>query len=151
MRKRATLSCLLAAAVAASGCGGGSSSSGTRSVASTPTAPATTVSTPTGATSAPSSPGAANSAGLDGVPAYQPSRTVKRSSQSLILRSPDSVAKVQSFYSSALAGGGWVTVAKEALSSGEILTARRGTVVASVLVGPQGSGASISIAAYSSG
>jgi hypothetical protein len=108
------------------------------------------VSTPAGATSAPSSPGAANSAGLDGVPAYQPSRTVKRSSQSLILFSPDSVAKVHSFYSSTLASGGWITVSKEALSDREIFTVRRGTVVASVLLAPKGSGTAVEIAAYSS-
>jgi hypothetical protein len=97
-----------------------------------------------------SSAGAANSAaGVDGVPAYQPSRTIKRSSHSLYLLTPDSVTKVRSAYPSTIAGSGWVTVSKEIIPQGEILTVKRGPVVASVEIAPQESGASISIAAYS--
>jgi hypothetical protein len=149
MRKRAILFCLLAASAAASGCGGGSSSGGTRSIASTPAVTATTVSTPAGATSAPSSPGAANSAVLDGVPVYQPSRTIKRRPQALLLSSPSSVTRISSYYASALSHGGWTIVSKRTIPNGGILTAKSGTVVASVILAAKGSGASIVIGAYS--
>jgi hypothetical protein len=108
------------------------------------------VSTAAGATGAPSSPGAAHSAaGFDGVPVYQPSRTIKRSSGSLLLASPNSYADVSSYYATTLANQGWVIVSKESLPQGEIITVKRGTVVASVLLAPKGTGASIDIAAYS--
>lgn len=149
MPNRATLSCLLVLAAVASGCGSGSSSSATTSTTS---APASAGSRAAGATGAASSPGAANSAaGLDGVPAYQPSRTIKRSSHYLVLFSPDSEAKVRSAYPSMFAGGGWAIVAREMIPNGEIFTARRGTTVASVEVGAKGSGASIVIGTYSAG
>jgi hypothetical protein len=69
----------------------------------------------------------------------------------LFLSSPNSYADVSSYYASALANQGWVTVSKESIPQGEIITVRRGTIVASVELAPKGSGASISIAAYSAG
>jgi hypothetical protein len=99
-----------------------------------------------------SSARAANSAaGVDGVPAYQPSRTIKRSADSLYLLTPDSVTRVLSAYPSTIAGSGWVTVSKVPLGEtlGETFTVKRGTVVASIDIAPKEGGASISIAAYS--
>jgi hypothetical protein len=83
-----------------------------------------------------------------GLPEYQPSSVVSKTSTSTVLTSPDSVAKIGSFYANALANGGWHLSSSSAGSYHASFTAHRGNQGASISVYPRGGGSGISISTY---
>jgi hypothetical protein len=125
MPSRASLSLLLVAAAAASGCGSSSSA--------TPSAPS----------------GPAITAGINGIPAYQPSRTITRARDALFLVSPSLFKTVSSYYASVFAGNGWVIASKTAAPTHTVFTVSRGSLAASVVITPERGGTAVAISSYS--
>jgi hypothetical protein len=66
----------------------------------------------------------------------------------LVISTPDSVTKVASYYSSAFAGGGWVTVSKTVTPYSASFTVTRGSQGGTIVVSPRGSGAQVAISSY---
>lgn len=143
---------LVAAGVAAcGGAGGGPAASPAKTVtASAPAsqAPAVAPSAATPASSAGDGSAGASASTSAKLPDYRPSTVVSDSGSSTVLQSPDSVAKIGSFYRSALASGGWVTTSSSTGSSHASFTAHRAHEGVSISVYPRSGGSGISISRY---
>lgn len=91
---------------------------------------------------------AATTATSAGLPDYQPSKVVSKTSGSTVLESSDSVRTIGEFYADALAKGGWQVTTSSAGSYHASFTAHRGDEGTSISVYPRLGGSGISISTY---
>ena len=82
------------------------------------------------------------------LPDYRPSTVVSQGGTTTVLKSPDSVDKVGTFYKSALADGGWDTTSSSVGSVHASFTAHRAHEGVSISVYPGYGGSGISISRY---
>jgi hypothetical protein len=82
------------------------------------------------------------------LPDYQPATIVSKSSTTTVLKSPDSLTKVGTFYKDALARGGWDTTSASMGSFHASFTAHRAHEGVSISVYPRFGGSGISISQY---
>jgi len=132
------------AAVGLGACGGQSSP-----------APAKTVTTTAAASQPPaaSSSAAATSAPATGsatgtLPEYQPSTVLTKSPGYTLLKSPDSVDKINAFYKNALAQAGWHVISSSTGPYHGSFTVDRGSEGATISVYPVGSASEISVSTH---
>jgi hypothetical protein len=82
------------------------------------------------------------------LPDYRPSTVVSESGTTMVLTSPDSVAKIGEFYKSALASGGWDTTSSSLGPFHASFTAHRAHEGVSISVYPRSGGSGISVSRY---
>jgi hypothetical protein len=143
-RTFAAAAAVACAAAALAACSGHSSPAPTATV--TTTAPASqpaAASTSAAAASAPATGPATGS-----LPEYQPSTEVTKSAGYTLLKSPDSVDKINAFYKNALAQGGWDVISASAGPYHGSFTVDRGSEGATISVYPVGSGSEISVSTH---
>jgi hypothetical protein len=150
---------VLTVAVGLASCGGSSGSTATKTVTqsaaaiTSTAAPATVASTsaaPVASSTAAAAPAPtkAKKAGTGSVPDYTPSSVVSKRPHSTVLRSPDSVTKIGTFYAGVLAKGGWRLMASSNSSFHANFTAHRANEGVNISVYPRGSGSGISISQH---
>ena len=83
-----------------------------------------------------------------GIPNYEPSTLVSRSTSSRTLQSSAPVDEVSAFYADAMEKGGWETVSKTAGKYSATLTVEKTGHGASISIAAIGLGTSISITTY---
>ena len=113
---------------------------------SSATAPASTSASST--SSAPAGGGNGGSTGKAPVPDYKPSTVVSKAPDSTVLTSPDSVAKIASYYKAVLAKGGWQLRSAVVTTGSASFSAHRGGQGVTISVYPQASGSGISISTH---
>jgi hypothetical protein len=121
-----------------------SSSTASPTATASSSAAAASTATSSAAAAAPA-PTKAKTAGNGTVPDYKPSSVVSKRLHATVLRSPDSVTKIGTFYSGALAKGGWTLRASSKSSYHANFTAHRANEGVNISVYPRGSGSGITI------
>jgi hypothetical protein len=159
--RAAGLLAVSALAIGVPACGGSSGGSpggsATKTVTAKQSAPANTSSS---SASAPSSTSASSSnatpaASGNGastsdapVPDYKPSTIISKAPDSTVLTSPDSVAKIGSYYKAVLAKGGWQVRSAAVTTGSASFSAHRSGEGVTISVYPQASGSGISISTH---
>jgi hypothetical protein len=82
------------------------------------------------------------------LPEYRPATVISKSSTTTVLKSPDSLTKVGTFYKDALARGGWDTTSASTGYFHASFTAHRAHEGVSISVYPRFGGSGISISQY---
>jgi hypothetical protein len=139
---------LLAVGLAACGVSTGPVASAATASAHASQAPAANSTASASASPAHDSPAGASAPAAESLPDYQPATVVSKTSTSTVLTSPDSVAKVGSFYADVLAKDGWQVISSSAGAFHASFTAARGHQGASISVYPRFGGSGISISIY---
>jgi hypothetical protein len=88
------------------------------------------------------------SAAMERLPDYQPATVISKSTTTTVLKSPDSLTKIGTFYKDALARGGWDTTSSSMGFFHASFTAHRSHEGVSISVYPRFGGSGISISEY---
>jgi hypothetical protein len=87
-------------------------------------------------------------AATERLPDYQPATIISKSSTTTVLKSPDSLTKIGTFYKDALARGGWDTTSSSTGFFHASFTAHRAHEGVSISVYPRFGGSGISVSQY---